>query len=60
VLTVGAEDGQRRVGVPRLDDIVREGARPTLTLEAEGDAYLASRTASATKRSFTMWSSGAV
>jgi transposase-like protein len=43
VLTVVAEDGQRREGVSLLDDIVREGARRMLAaaLEAEVDAYLA-------------------
>jgi transposase-like protein len=43
VLTVVAEDGQRREGASLLDDIVREGARRMLAaaLEAEVDAYLA-------------------
>jgi len=43
VLTVVAEDGQRRGDVSLLDDIVREGARRMLAaaLEAEVDAYLA-------------------
>jgi putative transposase len=43
VLTVAAEDGQRREDVSLLDDIVREGARRMLAavLEAEVDAYLA-------------------
>jgi putative transposase len=43
VLTVVAEDGQRREGVSLLDDVVREGARRMLAaaLEAEVDAYLA-------------------
>ncbi|MFJ8691282.1 IS256 family transposase [Micromonospora wenchangensis] len=43
MLTVVAEDGQRRDGVSLLDDIVREGARRMLaaTLEAEVDACLA-------------------
>jgi putative transposase len=43
VLTVVAEDGQRREDVSLLDDIVREGARRMLAaaLEAEVDAYLA-------------------
>jgi putative transposase len=43
VLTVVAEDGQRRDGVSLLDEVVREGARRMLAaaLEAEVDAYLA-------------------
>ncbi|MEU4645829.1 IS256 family transposase [Micromonospora sp. NPDC023814] len=43
MLTVVAEDGQRREGVSLLDDVVREGARRMLAaaLEAEVDAYLA-------------------
>ncbi|HEX5594704.1 MAG TPA: IS256 family transposase [Micromonosporaceae bacterium] len=43
MLTVVAEDGQRRDGVSLLDEIVREGARRMLAaaLEAEVDAYLA-------------------
>ncbi|MFB6393794.1 IS256 family transposase [Polymorphospora lycopeni] len=43
MLTVVAEDGQRRDGVSLLDDVVREGARRMLAaaLEAEVDAYLA-------------------
>ena len=43
MLTVVAEDGQRREGVSLLDDIVREGVRRMLAaaLEAEVDAYLA-------------------
>lgn len=43
MLTVVAEDGQRREDVSLLDDIVREGARRMLAaaLEAEVDAYLA-------------------
>lgn len=43
MLTLVAENGERREGVSLLDDIVREGARRMLTaaLEAEVDAYLA-------------------
>ncbi|MCP2323373.1 transposase-like protein [Hamadaea flava] len=43
MLTLVAENGERREGVPLLDDIVREGTRRMLTaaLEAEVDAYLA-------------------
>ncbi|MEW2386520.1 IS256 family transposase [Micromonospora sp. NPDC047707] len=43
MLTVVAEDGQRRDGVSLLDEVVREGARRMLAaaLEAEVDAYLA-------------------
>ena len=43
MLTVVAEDGQRRDGVSLLDEVVREGARLMLAaaLEAEVDAYLA-------------------
>lgn len=43
VLTVVAEDGQRREGVSLLDGLVRDGARRMLVaaLEAEVDAYLA-------------------
>ena len=43
MLTVVAEDGQRREGVSLLDDIVREGARRMLAaaLEAEVAAYIA-------------------
>ncbi|GLL07239.1 IS256 family transposase [Dactylosporangium matsuzakiense] len=43
MLTVVAEDGQRREDVSLLDDIVPEGARRMLAaaLEAEVDAYLA-------------------
>jgi putative transposase len=43
VLTVAAEDGARRQGVPPLDEVAREVARRTLVaaLEAEVDAYLA-------------------
>ncbi|MGX7670406.1 IS256 family transposase [Plantactinospora sp. DSM 117369] len=42
MLTVVAEDGQRRDGVSLLDEVVREGARRmAAALEAEVDAYLA-------------------
>ncbi len=43
MLTLVAENGERREGVSLLDDIVREGARRMLTaaLEAEVDTYLA-------------------
>ncbi len=43
MLTLVAEDGQRREDVSLLDDIVRESARRMLAaaLEAEVDAYLA-------------------
>ncbi|MEO3929745.1 IS256 family transposase [Micromonosporaceae bacterium B7E4] len=42
MLTVAAEDGQRRDGVSLLDEVVHEGARRMLAaaLEAEVDAYL--------------------